>query len=189
MNRTSNVPSISRITSPNDPEVEKSEGAKSVSFRSARICSNFVARYAAGVYPAWVKAQMADCRCEHARSSSPATGGRYISRCADGQGRDAHDADTLTYCGAKQWLLDHMPEFDKGFMPPSVAVDGASMFDDNIVFALMAYNASSFMRKLPLALVHSYVLPYADFHEARVNWRPLLFAKFFGAAHHTWVAK
>ena len=132
-------------------------------------------------YPAWVKAQMADCRCEHA-SPSQATGGRYISRCADGQGRDAHDADTLTYCGAKQWLLDHMPEFDKGFMPPSVAVDGASMFDDNIVFALMAYNASAFMRKLPLALVHSYVLPYADFHEARVNWRPLLFAKFFGAA-------
>lgn len=29
-------------------------------------------------------------------------------------------------------------------------------------------------------LQHAYLLPYGSFHEARVNWRPLLFSKFFG---------
>ena len=36
---------------------------------------------------------------------------------------------------AKAWLIDHMPEWDKHFLPPSVSVTGASMFDDNIAFA------------------------------------------------------
>ena len=63
---------------------------------------------------------MADCHCDHARSAATGT---YTSQCTE-QGRDAHAATSLTYCGAKQWLLDHMPEFDKAYMPPSVAVDG-----------------------------------------------------------------
>ena len=33
-----------------------------------------------------------------------------------------------------------MPDFDKVYMPPSVSVDGDSMFDDQIAFALMAEN-------------------------------------------------
>merc|ERR1740117_1394461 len=84
-----------------------------------------------------------------------------------------NEESVLTYCVAKQWLLEHMPEFDKSFLPPSVSVHGASMFDDNIVFALMADQANHFASTL------SYILPYATFHEARTNWRPLLFAKFF----------
>ena len=57
----------------------------------------------------------------------------------------------MTFCVAKQWLLSHMPEFDKHFMPPSVSVgSGQSMFDDNIAFTLMAVNASKFAQTLPL---------------------------------------
>eukprot|EP00750_Incisomonas_marina_P027163 INCI6147.7.p1 GENE.INCI6147.7~~INCI6147.7.p1 ORF type:complete len:364 (-),score=43.10 INCI6147.7:294-1385(-) len=72
-----------------------------------------------------------------------------------------------------------MPEFDKYFMPPSVTVEGNSMFDDNIAFALMADNASGYAADIPLAVKLSYGLPYASYHESRVNWRPLFFAKFF----------
>ena len=79
----------------------------------------------------------------------------------------------------KQFLLDHMPEFDQYYMPPAVSVAGQSMFDDNIAFALMADNASAISDQLPLALRLSYGVPYASYHEARVNWRPLFFAKFF----------
>jgi hypothetical protein len=31
--------------------------------------------------------------------------------------------NTLRYCLAKAWLIDHMPEWDKHFLPPSVAVN------------------------------------------------------------------
>ena len=72
-----------------------------------------------------------------------------------------------------------MPEFDKYFMPPSVTVSGQSMFDDNIAFALMADNASAYSAKIPLSVKLAYGLPYASYHESRVNWRPLFFAKFF----------
>jgi hypothetical protein len=72
-----------------------------------------------------------------------------------------------------------MPEFDKYYMPPSVSVEGGSMFDDNIAFALMADNASAYAAKLPLAVKLAYGLPYASYHESRTNWRPLFFAKFF----------
>ena len=33
---------------------------------------------------------------------------------------------------------------------------------------------------VPLAMKLAYVLPYAAYHESRQNWRPLLFAKYFG---------
>jgi len=45
------------------------------------------------------------------------------------------------------YLLPRMPKFDQQYLPPSVTVDGASMFDDNIAFALMANNASLFSEK------------------------------------------
>jgi len=59
------------------------------------------------------------------------------------------------------------------------------MFDDNIAFALMADNASEFSQTLPLGVKLSYGLPYASYHEARVNWRPLFFAKFFNLVSQT----
>ncbi len=52
-----------------------------------------------------------------------------------------------------------MPEFDKHFMPPSVSVNGISMFEDQIAFALMAFNASEF--SVPKDVLLPYVLPYA----------------------------
>jgi hypothetical protein len=75
----------------------------------------------------------------------------------------------LTWCVAKQYLLDHMPTFDQHFLPPSVTLSGDSMLDDNIAFSLMANNASEFSSSLPLPLRLAYVLPYASYHEARVT--------------------
>ena len=121
-------------------------------------------------YPAWVSEQQAACRCTLNQ-------GKYS--CEDERLRDRQGGDELTWCVAKEYLLNHMPEFDKHYMPPSVSVDGNSMFDDNIAFALMASNASKFSRKIPLAIRLPYILPYANYHEARVNWRPLFFAKYF----------
>ena len=34
-------------------------------------------------------------------------------------------ATSLRFCSAKQWLLEHMPSFDRYFLPPSVTVRGA----------------------------------------------------------------
>lgn len=79
-------------------------------------------------------------------------------------------------------MIDHMPEWDKHFLPPSVTVTGASMFDDNIAFALMANKAAKWSKNLPLSKKLTFILPYATFHESRVNWRPLMFSKFFGPA-------
>jgi hypothetical protein len=118
-------------------------------------------------YPSWVKEQQRTCEC------SPE------GKCIDVGRKTRLSDDELTWCVAKQYLLDHMPTFDKSFMPPSVSVDGESMFDDNIAFALMASNASKFSSKIPLKLRLPYILPYASYHEARVNWRPLFFAKYF----------
>jgi len=106
-------------------------------------------------YPQWILEQKERCRNDPKRS------------------------ETIDWCVARDWLLNHMPEFDKHFMPPSVSVNGTSMFDDQIAFALMAFNASEFADSIPLEIRLSYVLPYASYHEARVNWRPLFFAKFY----------
>jgi hypothetical protein len=65
------------------------------------------------------------------------------------------------------------------YLPPSVTVEGASMLDDNVAFWLMAENATRFGKSIPDKIKMAYTLPYATFHEARSNWRPLLFAKFF----------
>eukprot|EP00697_Spironema_sp_BW2_P009572 gnl/Spiro4/24526_TR12160_c0_g1_i1.p1 gnl/Spiro4/24526_TR12160_c0_g1~~gnl/Spiro4/24526_TR12160_c0_g1_i1.p1 ORF type:complete len:448 (+),score=35.16 gnl/Spiro4/24526_TR12160_c0_g1_i1:40-1383(+) len=127
-------------------------------------------------YPGWVVEQMQRCACHLVN--------RDIVRCFESGSRVSYRASaatnqSLTYCVAKAWLLDHMPEFDKNFLPPSVSVLYHSMLDDNIAFALMADRAAPWSATLPLATKLSYILPYATFHEARTNWRPLLFAKFF----------
>ena len=121
-------------------------------------------------YPAWVDQQMAGCRCRP-------------EGCADrGAPVQWRQASALSFCTAKSWLLEHMPEFDKHFLPPSIAVNGTSMLDDHIAFALMADAAAPWSSSVPLAAKLAYILPYAAYHESRQNWRPLLFAKFFGAA-------
>jgi len=53
------------------------------------------------------------------------------------------------------------------------------MLDDNIAFVMMALRQVPWADTLPLDLVMPYILPYATFHESRVNWRPVFFAKFF----------
>lgn len=120
-------------------------------------------------YPSWVNDQIASCECSavgcFAAPSSVTV--------------DWRAAPNLTYCVAKSWLLEHMPEFDKHFLPPSIAVNMSSMLDDHISFALMADAAAPWSASVPLAAKLAYLLPYAAYHEARQNWRPLLFAKFF----------
>ena len=117
-------------------------------------------------YPEWIKEQRENCICNG-------------EKCEDTSKVNVNDPEELTWCVAKKYLLAHMPDFDKQYLPPAVSVDGDSMFDDQIAFALMANNASKFTKKIPLSIRLPYILPYAGYHEARVNWRPLFFAKFF----------
>ena len=72
-----------------------------------------------------------------------------------------------------------MPEFDLHFLPGSVTVNGTSMLDDVIAFALMVDKAAPWSSTIPLEIKLPYWLPYAAYHESRQNWRPLLFSKFF----------
>lgn len=113
----------------------------------------------------------------------------------------AQAANALGYCVAKAWLLEHMPAFDLTYLPPAVSVNGTSMLDDVAAFAALAdllQQSSSAQRSsnsnserkskssgwaVPLAVKLEYVLPYAAYHEARSNWRPLLFAKL---VNFTW---
>jgi len=116
-------------------------------------------------YPQWIMDQKNNCTCVH-------------EQCNVATSALAPDAP-LTFCVAKQFLLLHMPEHDKTFMPPSVSIDGGSMFDDNIAFAMMADASNTWSQDIPLPIRLSYVLPYATYQESRQNWRPLFFAKFF----------
>ena len=118
-------------------------------------------------YPAWIMKQKNNCTCVNGRCNvSPPVS-------------DVPSDSPMTYCVAKQYLLDHMPEHDKHFMPPSVSIDGGSMFDDNIAFALMADASNTWSNDIPLNIRLSYILPYATYQESRQNWRPLFFAKFY----------
>lgn len=117
-------------------------------------------------YPAWIVQEMKDCTCSSQTLRCRAT-------------TSTPPQEGLTFCAAKDWLLSHMPRFDLDYLPPSVWVRGGSMLDDNIAFALMALRSVPWLHRIPRALLLSYILPYATTHEARVNWRPLLFAKFF----------
>lgn len=93
------------------------------------------------------------------------------------------DAEDFTWCAAEHFLLSHMPSFDMDFLPPAVAVEGASMLDDTIAFSLMAWNASQLFPKPPIKIALTYLLPYATLHESRANWRPIFFAKYFKFAN------
>ena len=123
-------------------------------------------------YPDFITEQMRRCVCTTESTSSKTI-------CLEDGVKPS--SDRLTFCLAKQFLASHMPEFDKNFLPPSVSVAYGSMLDDNIAFSLMAYNSSRFAARVPLALWLHYVLPYATYHESRVNWRPLFFAKYIPA--------
>lgn len=118
-------------------------------------------------FPKWATDQMRGCDCSR-------SGCTYL-----GEPVDPATATELTYCVGKAYLLPRMSKFDQHYLPPSVTVDGHSMFDDNILFTLMTEKASRFTSRIPLNLRLAYILPYASFHEPRNNWRGLFFAKYF----------
>ena len=118
--------------------------------------------------PAWIHSQMADCACAPAARPTCAERGAAV---------DWRAATHVTFCVAKSYLLERMPAFDLQFLPASVTVNGTSMLDDNVAFALMARARWRYAAALPARLYLAYVLPYASYHEARANWRPLLYAK------------
>ena len=121
--------------------------------------------------PSWIHAQIDACTC-----AVQASGARP-SCVESGLPCNWRNATELTFCVAKSYLLERMPAFDLQFLPPSVTVNGSSMLDDNCAFALMARKQFAFAARVPIPLYLAYVLPYASYHEARSNWRPLLFAK------------
>ncbi|CAE8689458.1 unnamed protein product [Polarella glacialis] len=130
-------------------------------------------------YPKWVADQMQACRCE-VQLGSPVS----VS-CVEGQEAvDWRQATSVSWCSARHFLLSHMPVFDLHFLPGAVSVEGSSMLDDNIAFALMALNASKLEPTPPAKVLFAYLLPYATYHESRSNWRPLFFAKYFALAAH-----
>ena len=90
---------------------------------------------------------MSECHCRR--------NGKGVLCLEAGQPVKVSKAKSLTFCVAKAYLLPRMPHFDQYYLPPSVTVDGSSMFDDNIAFALMANNASKFSERsfiVPLQL-------------------------------------
>ena len=130
-------------------------------------------------YPLWVQHQQLACECRPLPAGTAATchsaGTAVDWRAAV---RTSSLGAPLTWCVARAWLLDHMPEFDKRFLPPSITVNGTSMLDDQLAFALMADAAAGWAGSLPLSAKLAYILPYATTHESRQNWRPLFFAKY-----------
>lgn len=130
-------------------------------------------------YPAWISEQRQQCSCRVETGDH----GKFSVQCLrSGVGVDWSKAAELDWCVAMDFLLQHMPAFDLQFLPGSVTVEGTSMLDDNVAFALMAWNASRMSPKPPLHVAITYLLPYASYHESRTNWRPLFFAKYFGMA-------
>ena len=132
-------------------------------------------------YPWWVTEQQLGCKCKVDIAKSP----RSVACMEDGtpvswRSAVSSGSSSLTYCLCKQWLLEHMPEFDLHFLPNAMTVNGTSMLDDVIAFTLMADKAAAYSPTIPLGMKLAYILPYAAYHESRQNWRPLLFAKFFG---------
>ena len=128
-------------------------------------------------YPLWVQQQQLACECNPGGTAAAcSSAGTPVDwRAAV---RTSALGAPLTWCLARAWLLDHMPEFDKRFLPPSITVTGSSMLDDQLAFAVMADAAAGWSRTLPLAAKLAYILPYATTHESRQNWRPLFFAKY-----------
>ena len=131
-------------------------------------------------YPLWIQAQQTKCVCRWAEIAGGSRKPHCTNAGVDVSWRAAITAnDDLDFCTAKAWLLDHMPEFDRHYLPGSVTVNGSSMLDDTVAFALMSDRAAAWSGEIPLQVKLAYVLPYASYHEARSNWRPLFFAKFF----------
>lgn len=120
-------------------------------------------------YPTWISEQVHSCSCQLV--------GETIVCNRDHDIVDWRFATEFSWCEAKHFLLTHMPAFDLEFLPASVSVEGTSMLDDNIAFALMAWNASSVTPRPPLRVAFAYLLPYATYHESRANWRPLFFCQ------------
>lgn len=125
-------------------------------------------------YPGWIREQMQGCSCHLADEVQVICLERL-----SGERFPQATPKELSWCSARQYLLSHMPSFDLQFLPGAVSVEGTSMLDDNLAFALMAWNASSLWPRPPMEVVYPYFLPYASYHEARTNWRPPFFAKFF----------
>ena len=124
-------------------------------------------------YPIWIENQRQSCECTFQSS---------VATCMDSTLTPSHissPSDPLTWCVAKGFLLNHMPEFDKHYLPPSVSITGDSMFDDTLAFALMADHSNTWSTSIPLDVRLTYILPYSGYHESRQNWRPLFFAKFY----------
>ena len=135
-------------------------------------------------YPWFVTEQILACDCAPLTSVTDKVrcteSGEIVDwRRALATSRANGGAGDLTFCLAKAWLIDHMPSFDKQFLPGSVTVNGTSMLDDNIAFTLMANKAAKWTSTISMEHQLVYVLPYASYHESRQNWRPLFFAKFF----------
>ena len=135
-------------------------------------------------YPWWITEQIKACDCAPAASVTAAaacveSGVAVDWRASIAASRAASGAGELTFCLAKAWLIDHMPTFDKHYLPGSVTVNATSMLDDNIAFTLMADRAAPWSGTVSLEHKLTYTLPYASYHESRQNWRPLFFAKFF----------
>jgi hypothetical protein len=116
-------------------------------------------------YPEWIMKQKKNCTCKGDSCN------------VDSSMMVPHAP--LSFCASKQFLLQHMPAHDKSYMPPSVSIDGDSMFDDNIAFAMMADASNKWSNQINIQIRMSYVLPYATYQESRQNWRPLFFAKFY----------
>ena len=51
---------------------------------------------------------------------------------------------------------------------------------DHLLEKLVTHLSNEVRPSPPVALQLAYLLPYADFQEARSNWRPLFFARYFG---------
>ena len=67
------------------------------------------------VYPRWITNQMEDGRCQPTHDEARDAWTSVCSAAGEAPG-------AVTFCSAKQFLLDHMPEFDKTYLPPSVSV-------------------------------------------------------------------
>lgn len=126
-------------------------------------------------YPSWVIRQKKECSCSVRVRRFTRT---VTCRNTTGNRVRWQTARSLTWCSAMDYLLTHMPAFDLNFLPGAVSVEGESMLDDNVAFSLMAWNASMLDPKPPIEVVMSDLLPYATYHEARENWRPIFFAKY-----------
>ena len=118
------------------------------------------------VYPSWIQDQRLACHCDAVKRTCQTT---YKPK----------TANELSFCVAKEWMLNHMPEKDLHYLPPANTVQGTSMLDDSLVFSMMADKAAPWTGNIPLDLKHSYILPHADLMESVQNWRGLFFSKFF----------